>query len=637
MFRFLSPRACLLLAAALAVAAARAEGDPTSLENLLEVQVESASRYAQSSFDAPALVHVTTREEADALGHMTVADMLDRLPGLYIATDRDYGRIAVRGFERPGDWGSRLLVTVDGLRINDPMYGQALPGTEFPVVAEWVKRLEYVPGPGGSVYGNNALFGVVNAVTLDGADAPGLRLRTSAGSFGSRRMVAQYGSNELFVGLAGYHADGERLKLPELGARPGLRDAENYAALLIKARFGAWQWLSTATVREQDIATAPFGTVYGAPGGSYRDVAAYHQLGWDAGWIGDLRPSVRLMHGYGGFVGHYVYDRLNIDDTAERWAGIDARVQWRGWTNHMVIAGLEATRVYDARMRNYDVQPVRSILDRRLQTHDAGLFVQDTWRVSEPLALTGGLRIDRLANGEARTSPRVALVWRPDAHQAWKLGAARAYRAPNLAERYYEDGGVSQVGNPRLGTERMVNVQASWERALGPATLLTLSAYRNAMSDLIELTPREADGPWIYRNIGSAQSNGIELDVVHRAESQWQWRASVALQRARSLGAPMSNTPWLVAKGHLISPLVRNWQAAVEADALSHRSGAVRVPGMVVWNAMLRYRLGEQQQLGLRVLNAGDRRASDPAALDNALQQVPRPRRSFWLDWRAAF
>lgn len=651
MFRTLrrgaGPRACV---GALTLAACTAHGAPADaaagLESLLDVQVESASRYAQSTFDAPASVHTGTREESAGLGHTTMGDMLSRMPGLYIATDRDYGQIGLRGLERPGDWGSRLLVTVDGLRVNDPMYGQALPGTEFPVVAEWIKRLEYVPGPGGSVYGNNALFGVVNAVTLDGADAPGLRLRAGAGSFGGRRAVAQFGrqngGTDVFLGLAASRSKGEALELPEFGSaadplgRSGLHDAEHYVAAILKLRHGPWQWLSTATVRRQDVVTAPFGTSFGQAGW-YRDSAAYHQLGWDGGWSGDLRPSVRLMHGYGGFAGHYPYgSTLNVDDTVARWIGLDARLQWRGWTNHMVIVGLEATRVYDASLRNFDRNPDRSVLDREVRAHDAGLFVQDAWRLTENLSLTSGLRLDRLALGETRVSPRLAMVLRPDPQQALKLSAGRAYRAPVLAERYYEDGGVSQVTNPQLGTERIQTLQASWERALDASTLLTLSVYRNGMRDLIEL--RELDsGAWRYENIGSTRSQGLEIDVVHRTESQWQWRASLARQQASAGGRPLTNTPRWVAKGHLITPVVQRWQGAVEADVLSSRRGEARVAGYVSWNANLSYRLAPEQRVSLRVLNAGDVRASDPAALDNPMLRVPRPRRAVWLDWQAAF
>ena len=620
------------------------------LENLLDVQVESASRYAQSSFDAPASVHTTTREEAMALGHMTMGDMLDRLPGLYIATDRDYSRIGVRGFERPGDWGSRLLVTVDGLRINDPTYGQALPETEFPVVAEWIKRLEYVPGPGGSVYGDNALFGVVNAVTLQGADAPGLRLRSSAGRGGNGRMVAQYGwrdgDADVFVGLAGQHSDGELLDLPEFASpgnprgRTGLRDAEDYTALLAKVRLGDWQWLATGTWREQQFVTAPFATAFGQAG-RYRDGALYSQLAWDAGWQDDLRPSVRAIWGQGKFVGHYPYEGDppvdNVDDTDTRWVGLDARVQWRGWTNHMLVAGVEATRVYAASLRNFNASPYESVLDRDVQSTTAGVFVQDAWQLAEQFVLTSGLRLDRLALGDTRVSPRLALVMRPDANQAYKLSAGRAYRAPNLAERFYDDGGVSQVSNPDLGSERIETVQASWERALGPSTLMTLGVYRTSLRQLIELTEGE-NGIWRYENIGSAHARGIEFDVVHRAESAWQWRFNLAWQRAQAHGAPLSNTPRWVAKGHLISPVMSGWQAGIEADAITAREdGTSRVAGRVQWNANLAWKGWTDQEIGLHIVNAGNAASDDPAALDNELTRVPRPRRHVWLDWRIAF
>ena len=112
--------------------------------------------------------------------------MLGRLPGVYLGNTRSYSNLGVRGFNRPGDYNSRVLMAIDGQRVNDAIYDQGLPQLEFPVVAEWAKRVELVQGPGSSIYGSNALLGVVNVVTLDGADAPGLSVLGSAsGSMGA--------------------------------------------------------------------------------------------------------------------------------------------------------------------------------------------------------------------------------------------------------------------------------------------------------------------------------------------------------------------------------------------------------------------------------------------------------------------
>lgn len=652
------PALACLLGLLLAAGEGRAEEpgpDPRELEGLLDTQVESASRYPQSRFDAPTLVHVTTRDEADALGHMTLGEMLARLPGLFLATDRDYTRLGVRGVERPGDFGSRVLITIDGLRINDPMYGQALPGTEFPLVAEWIKRVEFAPGPGGSLYGSNAMLGVVEAVTLDGADAPGLGLRASAGTFGNRRVALRYGraadGTDLFLGAAASEADGERLVLPGFASpahpdgRSNLRDGERNAALFAKLRSGPWQWLATGNWREQDVATAPYDTVFGDPGTRFRETAFYTQFAWDDGFAGDLRPSARIVAGQNTFDGRYAYpltrsvggsSLINVDETRVRWVGTDLRLQWRGLRNQTLTGGLEGTRVFQARLRNYDEAPPSEILDRRIRAFTLGAYFQHGLRFSEQATLVSGARADRLATGSWRLSPRLALVLRPDARQAIKFGAGEAFRAPDLNERYYEDGGRSQVASPALGAERVRSVQASWERALDGATLLSLAVYRNALHDLIDLDERE-DGLLQYRNTGTIRTRGIELDLVRRAESGWQTRASIAWQQAQGQTGAISGAPRWIGKAHLATPTVDGWQAAAEAIALSRRTGAAQVPGYAEWNLALSRQIGRTATLAVRVQNVGDRAASDPAELGNALDRVPRPRRTAWIDLQVAF
>ena len=132
--------ACLALAlphAALADPAVDA-ADDRALEALLKREVQGPSRYAQSLMDAPASVSVLEREAADALGHQTVGDLLARLAGVYLSNSRTYSGRGLRGFNRPGDYSSRVLMAIDGQRANDAIYDQGLPQLELPMVAEWI-------------------------------------------------------------------------------------------------------------------------------------------------------------------------------------------------------------------------------------------------------------------------------------------------------------------------------------------------------------------------------------------------------------------------------------------------------------------------------------------------------------------
>jgi iron complex outermembrane receptor protein len=160
-----------------------------SLDDLLRVEVQGASRYAQPLADSPASVTVIEQQELQRHGYRNLAEALSSVSGVYVSNDRNYSYLGVRGFSRPGDYNSRILLLTDGARRNDALYDQAHIGNESPIETDWVKRLEFVSGPASAVYGANALFGIVNAVMLDGGDINGARLTADVGSRGAAAWV----------------------------------------------------------------------------------------------------------------------------------------------------------------------------------------------------------------------------------------------------------------------------------------------------------------------------------------------------------------------------------------------------------------------------------------------------------------
>ena len=125
-----------------------------SLEQLMRVQtVTSASRFEQSLSEAPSAVTVLTSQEIREYGWRTLGEALASIPGLYVSSDRNYAYLGARGFLRPGDYDSRFLLLVDGVRSNDNLYDQAAIGTDALLDMALVERIEYVPGPGAAVYG----------------------------------------------------------------------------------------------------------------------------------------------------------------------------------------------------------------------------------------------------------------------------------------------------------------------------------------------------------------------------------------------------------------------------------------------------------------------------------------------------
>jgi iron complex outermembrane receptor protein len=640
-----------LVALALPAAAAPPSdtADDAALEALLKREVQGPSRYAQSLMEAPASVSVLEREESNALGHQTVGDLLARLPGVYLSNSRTYSALGLRGFNRPGDYSSRVLMAIDGQRVNDAIYDQGLPQLELPIMAEWVKRVELVHGPGSSVYGSNALLGVVNVVTLNGADAPGLTAQGSLGEHGLRRVEMHYGASaaadrDLFVGLNLQRSAGEHLYLPELGTPDGWvrgLDGERQAALLAKVRHGDWRLSLNAVRREKDAATAPYGTLAGVPGTEYIDSLVLGEIAHDAGWQGDVRRSVRLSVAGYEYRGSYVFaqgpDLVNKDVARAQWTTLEGRILWRGLLNHQMMVGAELRTSPYGMQRNYDVDPYHVSLDSNVTQDSAAVYAQDQWRLSSTLHLTTGLRVDHVRGFSPALSPRAVLAFRPDERESFKLMWARSFRTPNLYERFYEDGGVTQVSNTALKPERVNSAEAGWEYLLPSGHAFSANAYYTRMSRLIEQVPLtdEVGALVQYRNIGLVSLRGADLGVEQRSAGGWLWRASASWMDARNdAGERLSNAPSWMFKGHVVTPQWQSWQLGAEWNLVGPRLGRVGVPSTAGLNAHLRYRVDARQSLALHVSNALNHSNRDPATPDTALNSIPQPGRALRLDWR---
>lgn len=653
--RPLAAAAAAALVALPIAAQAQVPDAESELEALLNTRVEGASRFLEHALDAPAAVTVIGRDTSTALGHETLADMLERLPGIYVTTSRNYSALGFRGFNRPGDYNARILMAIDGYRVNDALYDQALPGYEFPIVAEWVKRLELISGPASSVYGGNALLGAANVVTVDGADLPGLGLKAGIERADTQRWTGQYGwaqgATDLFIGLT-YHRDaGDTLHLPELasdtlpgGTVRGL-DGQRYASMLAKLRHGPWRATVVAQGRDKDSPTAEYGSVPGAAGPAYRDRYNYAELAYDGPWQQDWRLQVRANLAWTLFQGDYLYEAedesryLNRDLGEARWAGADARVQWRGWINHTVSAGVEVRHLLQGLQRNQDLgdEPA-TYLDRNDRPTQAGVYAQDQVRLSERTSLTLGLRADRGSDFAAEFSPRLALVHRSSPREALKLMLGRAFRAPNLTERFYEDGGATQVANPGLRPEHVTSVEMAWERSLDNATRVAVGAYAYRLQRLIELVDTD-DGLSRYENVSQALMRGIDVELERQAASGWQWRTSLSLSALSGSGdtRPVNSPRWLT-KGHVIGPWDDHWSIGLQWLAMGPREGLrARVPSLLTADALLRRELAPGHSLALVVRNLADSQGYDPASSENDLLRVPRAGRSVALEWRGRF
>jgi outer membrane receptor protein involved in Fe transport len=622
-----------------------------ALEDLLRVDVVSASRFSQSTSEAPASVTVIGEDELRQRGYRNLAEALVTLPGVYASNDRDYTSLGVRGFNRPGDYGTRILLLTDGARRNDPVYDQALFGNEAPIEIDWVKRLEFVSGPASAAYGSNALFGTVNAVMLGGGDINGSRVTVDAGTNNSRRvgLVAGQrleGDQEWFLGFAAYKASGGDFYFPEFdngltnGHARGL-DGEGYQKAYAKFRSGNWRLIGNYSSRDKDIPTAWYGTSFGESGTRTRDESGLLEINYDGDVVNGWQPSLRAFSGRYRFDGSYKYTPPpNAKDLAAAdWFGSELHLSYSDIAQHKLMFGIDTQWNTRVEQRYFAVDSGSMILETNNPSRVVSFFAQDEWNFHPDWLLNVGLRHDKVSDFAAETSPRIALIWQATQRLSFKAMAGSAYRVPNAYERFYGDK-TSLVGNPALQPEHIRSTELAAAYRFGQNGRLGASFYRNQMRNLIEIDP-SADPAGIsgYSNSQRIHSEGVEIDAENRWLGGYRLRGSVAWQQSRQDdGSTLVDSPRLIGKFVFGVPVAFGWSASGEWLGLSSRQGEnAPVAGYGIANLSLSSaadaRLG---QISLQIRNLGDRRYADPTSSYMVQRAVEQDGRQFNLRWTLA-
>lgn len=658
-FRFtLRRRAATLLAVALGAQAGTAcaadtAGDLTTLplEQLLAMEVYSASKFKQDARDAPALVTVISAADIRRHGWRTLGDVARSVRGLYVSYDRNYSYLGARGFLRPGDYNTRFLLLVDGNRVNDAVYDQAPLGGEFPLDLALIERIEFVPGPGSSIYGSNAFFGVINVVTRTATDLPGVRAALEAGSAGARKAAVSGAwrgkdGRELLVAASSHRSAGRDLYYPQFdtpdqnhGVAAGL-DYERGERLLVSAA-GASVGLTLMHARRiKGVPTASFYQPFNDPRSRTTDRQTYVNLHYRSSVKGPEQASARLFWGRYDSFGDYVIDDaergINHDGSQANWWGAELSLVSTRFAGHRLLAGLDHQRDYRLHQYNYDQAPFYSYLDQHHQGRRTGIYLQDEIELSPAVLVNLGLRYDRSDGARGVFSPRAALIWKLSEATTFKAIYGAAFRSPNAYERFYAyPGAGGQLPNPGLGRETIRSSELGLVHQLDDRARLTATVFSNQVGQLITLGTPPGGPETRFDNGMRVRARGAELEYERRALSGAALRASYSYARAGAAQASADggqfNAPAALAKVNASLPLARSgWHGALEAQYVGARQGLnAAVPGF--WLANLNFtttRLWRGAEASIGVYNLFDRRYADPGSTEHRQQAIEQDGRS---------
>jgi len=486
-------RRAALLALALAVPAPR----PAAAGLATEPVVVTAAPSALPLGGTGRRVVVIGREEIERAPVRSVPELLAYLAGVDVRTRGPVGvqaDVALRGatFEQ-------TLVLVDGVRVSDPQTGHHL--FDLPVTLAEIERIEVVDGAGSSLYGPNALGGVIHIVTRRAA------ARTAEAGAGA----GEHGLLEATGSVAGPTGPvTHRLSL-EARRSDGYRHNTDFetatASWGATAGTGPWQAsLGAGWVRKDFGANGFYSERYPDQREATDATLLHGSLSWSDGSV-TVTPGLSWRrHGDDYVLDDTVHGPARYENhhTTDVWGGrLEATVQGALGTT---AVGLESG--------------VESIASSRLGDHartSLGLSAEHA------LPLGGGWRV-RAGLSAWRYSVRPGWELSPGGELArsspggptWYASAERAFRVPTYTELYYES--PAQRGDPDLAPERAWTLETGLHGRAG-AVRWNAAAFVRRGTDLIDWVRDSPEGPWTARNVAELTTRGLEAGVGWSAPS----------------------------------------------------------------------------------------------------------------------
>ena len=622
-----------------------------SLQDLMDIKIYSASRYTQAASEAPASVSVVTRKEIQRRGYRTLADILRSVRGFYISYDRQYSYVGARGYSNPGDYNTRILLMVDGHRLNDPIFEQAMIGTEFSLDVNLIERVEIVRGPASSLYGTNAVFAVINVITRQAHDIQGLEMEGDAASYNSYKGRISYGGQvagiDMVLSGSFYGSKGANsLFYPEFDSPStnyGIAshaDDDQYVDLLATLSSHGFKFQSVYNMREKGDPTGAWGDIFSdrrsreTDGHGYLDLRYEHTLGPD-----------------GTLMARTYFDRVVYDGSfphsngngsiwnkdfgrGEDW-GTEVQATYN-FHNAKLVEGLEYRSDFRQQLANFDVAPPTLYFNFDKPSYVVAPYVQGEIALRKGLTFSPGLRWDYNPRVGWMTSPRGSLNYRARPNTTLKVIYGQAFRSPNTYEMYYYPS-----SGPALEPERLKSWEGDWDQKLNHNLSASLSVFANDMDHFISLdTTSYSDA--VFRNFGQTTSDGAEFEL----RGQWangingHTSYSYELKEEGVDHQHLIASPKHLGKADLTVPLLdRKLFATVDAQfvgrRLTLRQDTVS-PYTVVNFTLLGHSLTRNLDLSASVYNAFDKRYFDPGGqqhVQDGLQQDGRNLR-IQLVWR---
>jgi iron complex outermembrane receptor protein len=537
-----------------------------SLEQLGNVEVTTVSKDPQQVHKTPAAVFVITQEDIRRSGATSIPEALRLAPGVEVAQiDGNHWSVSIRGFA--GQFSKSLLVLVDGRSVYTPLFEGVYWDLPY-VMLEDVERIEVVRGPGGTIWGSNAVNGVINIITRNANSTQGALATLGAGSVNQGTGGVRYGGsagkdiNYRIYGMGAirgheFHPDGDqfdRWRMGQMGFRADWKSGQK----------------DTFTVQ---------GDIYRGESGERAFVASFSppaEIQKDGkGYVSGGNLLARWQHttGEGSDIQIQAYfDRTNRQDfelgeTRDTF-DVDFVQHTRVHDDQELTWGLGA-RVSPSNFIQTSAG-VNFLPNKQTDSIYSGFVQYELPIVRDKLTLTAGTKLEHNNFSGFEYQPSVRLLWTPTAHQSFWGAVTRAVRTPSRLDQDVQFAILVRatppppiyfqiLGNPNLKAERLIAYEAGYRAQINSNVYVDFTAFYNTYNDLqgygppfpaLANTPPPPHLFFVlpYANSIEGHTVGTEIAPNWKITHWWQVRGSYSF-----LHMQVKDKPGFTDVGNLLS------------------------------------------------------------------------------------
>jgi len=545
-----------------------------SLEDLMNIQVTSVSKKEQTLSRTASAIFVISATDIQRSGATNIPDLLRMVPGVDVAQiDANTWAVSVRGLN--ARFGNELLVVLDGRNVYTPTFGGVLWDTlDLPL--EDIERIEVIRGPGGTIWGANAVNGVINIITRKAAETSGTMLVAGGGNLDQGSGTAQYG------GKLG-HATDYRIytKYFNQDHLPGLAGGAGFDGWhLLRGGFRTDSSLSSkdSLSLQGDVYTgSEDGTIWFLPAVTSPGFEAAHQTATlsggfaQAAWkhVCSSRSDTALQ------ISVDRYKRNDILTEARNTLAIDFQHHILWGSRQDIVWGA----AYGYTSSDSEGNLTVSFRPPNLVMQPFSGFAQDEFSLlPNRLYFTIGTKVDHNHYTGFSLMPSSRLSWTPNERNMFWAAVSRAERVPAESDAATRQntgsvpgpGGLpilaAFVGNPHVKNEGLIAYEAGYRVAISTHLSADYALYYNdydhqdSIEPLVPVLETTPSPPHVlaaatYKNLGYGETHGFEAAVNWKPSARWTLSPGYAFEQIHMHVQPSSKDTLSINEAQGASPV----------------------------------------------------------------------------------